>query len=86
MLKQNAFQDKRNQNNYGLSHPLPITYRFKTMGVSGMRRGDMFVIDGIPSKYKLNGVFQITELEQSVQDSLWTTSVTGKYRQFIQKI
>jgi hypothetical protein len=86
MLKQNAFQDKRNQNNYGLSHPLPITYTFKTMGVSGMRRGDMFVIDGIPSKYKLNGVFQITELEQTVQDSLWTTSVTGKYRQFIQKI
>lgn len=86
MLKQNAFQNKRNQNNYGLSHPLPITYRFKTMGVSGMRRGDMFVIDGIPSKYKVNGVFQITELEQSVQDSLWTTSVTGKYRQFIQKI
>jgi hypothetical protein len=86
MLKQNAFQDKRNQNNYGLSHPLPITYRFKTMGVSGMRRGDMFVIDGIPSKYKVNGVFQITELEQSVQDSLWTTFVTGKYRQFIQNI
>lgn len=86
MLKQNAFAAKRDEKQYQLSHPLPITYRFKTMGISGLRRGDMFVIDGIPDKYKKNGVFQITELEQSVSDSLWTTSVTGKYRQFIQEI
>lgn len=85
MLKQNEFQNKRNQKDYGLSHPLPITYTFKTMGVSGMRRGDMFNITGIPSKYQLNGVFQITQLEQTVQDSVWTTMVTGKYRQFIQE-
>jgi hypothetical protein len=86
MLKQNAFQDKRNQKEYQLSHPLPITYQFKTMGVSGLRRGDMFVIDGIPKKYKNNGVFQITQLEQVVDGSTWTTSVTGKYRQFIQEM
>jgi len=86
MLKQNAFAAKRNEKQYNLSHPLPITYQFKTMGVSGLRRGDMFVIDGIPVKYKNNGVFQITELEQVVEGSLWTTSVTGKYRQFIQEM
>ena len=86
MLKQNAFAAKRNQKKYQLSHPLPITYQFKTMGVSGLRRGDMFVIDGIPRKYKNNGVFQITQLEQVLEGSLWTTSVTGKYRQFIQEI
>jgi hypothetical protein len=86
MLKQNAFQNKRNEKQYQLSHPLPITYTFKTMGVSGLRRGDMFVIDGIPVKYKNNGVFQITQLEQVLDGSLWTTSVTGKYRQFIQEM
>ena len=86
MLKQNAYQDKRKQKQYQLSHPLPITYTFKTMGVSGLRRGDMFVIDGIPVKYKNNGVFQITQLEQVLDGSLWTTSVTGKYRQFIQEM
>lgn len=86
MLKQNAFQDKRKEKQYQLSHPLPITYTFKTMGVSGLRRGDMFVIDGIPVKYKNNGVFQITQLEQVLDGSLWTTSVTGKYRQFIQEM
>jgi hypothetical protein len=86
MLKQNAFQDKRKEKQFQLSHPLPITYQFKTMGVSGLRRGDMFVIDGIPTKYKNNGVFQITQLEQTVADSMWTTSVTGKYRQFIQEM
>ena len=86
MLKQNAFAAKRKEKQYQLSHPLPITYQFKTMGVSGLRRGDMFHIDGIPRKYKNNGVFQITQLEQVLEGSLWTTSVTGKYRQFIQEI
>jgi hypothetical protein len=86
MLKQNAFAAKREEKQYNLSHPLPITYQFKTLGVSGLRRGDMFVIDGIPVKYKNNGVFQITQLEQVVEGSLWTTSVTGKYRQFIQEM
>ena len=64
-----------------LSHPLPIKYRFKIMGTSGLRRGDMFNIDGIPDKYRLHGLFQITEIEQNVENMNWTTDVTGEYRQ-----
>ena len=65
-----------------LSHPLPIKYTFKTLGVSGFRRGDTFNIVGIPKKYSENGLFQITEVEQTVEDMKWTTNVTGEYRQF----
>lgn len=64
-----------------LSHPLPIKYRFKIMGTSGLRRGDMFNIDGIPDKYRLHGLFQVTEIEQNVENMNWTTEVTGEYRQ-----
>jgi hypothetical protein len=81
MLKQEAFANK--VGGTGLSQPLPIKYSFKTLGISGLRRGDMFNIDGIPSKYKERGLFQITELEQTVSDNRWYTNVTGEYRQII---
>ena len=83
VLKQNAYADKMAKNNGSLSQPLPITYEFTTLGISGLRRGDMFKIEGIPSKYRKQGVFQITELEQNVTDLKWTTRVVGKYRQLI---
>jgi len=65
-----------------LSHPLPIKYTFKILGVSGLRRGDTFNVVGIPRKYSANGLFQITEVEQTVENMMWTTYVTGEYRQF----
>lgn len=88
MLKQEAFANKVAGpallfQGKGLSQPLPIKYSFKTLGISGLRRGDMFNIDGIPSRYKERGLFQITELEQTVSDNKWYTNVTGEYRQII---
>ena len=64
-----------------LSHPLPIKYRFKILGSSGLRRGDMFNIDGIPEKYRTKGLFQITEVSQNIENMTWTTEVLGEYRQ-----
>lgn len=88
MLKQEAFANKVAGKGLllqgkGLSQPLPIKYSFKTLGISGLRRGDMFNIDGIPSRYKERGLFQITELEQTVSDNKWYTNVIGEYRQII---
>ena len=74
-LKNDAFQQKG-----GYSHPLPIKYSFKTLGISGLRRGDTFVINGIPDKYSKNGLFQITQIEHTLSGMLWTTSVTGEFR------
>jgi len=64
-----------------LSHPLPIKYSFTIMGKSGIRRGDTFNIEGIPEKYKKHGLFQVTQIEQTIQDMKWTTRVQGEYRQ-----
>ena len=87
VLKQNAFaiRVKKNSNGteQGLGVPMPIKYSFKTVGISGLRRGDMFNIIGIPSKYKDNGLFQITEVEQTISDMKWETSITGEYRAYV---
>jgi len=81
-LKNDAFATKYDKNKPGgLSHPLPIKYTFTILGNSGIRRGDTFNIDGIPEKYKKSGLFQVMEIEHTLSDMKWTTTITGQYRQ-----
>jgi hypothetical protein len=70
--------DEINEKN--TSSPLmPINFTFKVHGVSGIRRGDMFKVNGIPSMYN-NGFFQVLSVKHSLQGMEWTTEVTGGYR------
>ena len=78
-MKNDAFNDTKGKGT--LSHPLPIKYNFKILGSSGIRRGDTFNIIGIPLKYQTSGLFQVTQIEHQVQGMMWTTDVTGEYRQ-----
>jgi hypothetical protein len=78
-MKNDAFNDNKGKGT--LSHPLPIKYNFKILGSSGIRRGDTFNIIGIPIKYQTSGLFQVTQVEHQIQGMMWTTEVTGEYRQ-----
>lgn len=79
ILKTNAYEANNDSNKTSIL--LPIKYTFKILGKSGLRRGDVFNIWGIPKKYRDNGFFQIINIEQNLQGSMWTTTVTGQYRQ-----
>lgn len=78
-MKNDAFNDNKGKGT--LSHPLPIKYNFKILGSSGIRRGDTFNIIGIPVKYQTSGLFQVTQVEHQIEGMMWTTEVTGEYRQ-----
>jgi len=78
-MKNDAFNDNKGKGT--LSHPLPIKYNFKILGSSGIRRGDTFNIVGIPIKYQTSGLFQVTQVEHQIEGVMWTTEVTGEYRQ-----
>ena len=78
-MKNDAFKLKKGTGT--LSHPLPIKYNFKIMGTSGIRRGDTFNVYGIPEKYRIHGLFQVTQIEQNLEGMSWTTNITGEYRQ-----
>jgi hypothetical protein len=58
---------------------MPINFTFKVHGISGIRRGDMFKVNGIPSIYN-NGFFQVLSVKHTVDGMQWTTEVTGGYR------
>lgn len=58
---------------------MPINFNFKVHGVSGIRRGDMFKVNGVPSVYN-NGFFQVLSVKHVLDGMMWTTEVTGGYR------
>ena len=58
---------------------LPINFSFSIHGVSGIKRGDKFRVNGIPEKYK-DGFFQVLSVKHTIDGSTWKTEVTGGYR------
>jgi len=61
---------------------LPITFTFVIHGVSGIKRGDRFVVNGIPEKYQKQGFFQVLGVKHTIQEMQWVTEVIGGYRNF----
>jgi hypothetical protein len=60
---------------------MPIEFTFTVHGVSGIKRGDKFIIDGLPSKYSTSGFFQVLSIKQSIDGMIWKTEVKGGFRQ-----
>ena len=80
-LRNNAFSAIRGSSTPRLSHPLPIKYSFTILGTSGIRRGDMFNINGIPTIYASKGLFQVINVSHQLDGMSWKTTVEGQYRQ-----
>jgi hypothetical protein len=78
-LKNDAFASKLAVGS--LSHPLPIKYSFTILGSSGITRGDVFYILGIPEKYRKHGVWQTTQVEHTITNMTWKTQIEALYRQ-----
>lgn len=78
-----SFKNKWNKSELDsktVSPLMPINFSFKIHGVSGIKRGDMFKVNGIPSMYS-NGFFQVLSVKHTLDGMMWTTEVTGGYRQ-----
>lgn len=58
---------------------LPINFSFVIHGISGIKRGDKFKINGLPEKYK-GGFFQVLSVKHTIDGMLWKTEITGGYR------
>ena len=57
-----------------------LKYNFEIHGNSGISHGDNFNIIGIPSVYSKTAFFQVTNVEHTVTQMNWTTSIEGTYR------
>lgn len=59
---------------------MPIKFNFSIHGVSGIKRGDKFMVTGLPKGYE-NGFFQVTSIKHSISEMMWKTEIEGSYRQ-----
>ena len=59
---------------------MPINFSFKIHGVSGIKRGDMFKVLGVPDTYYKRGFFQVTGVKHIIDGMQWTTEITGGFR------
>jgi hypothetical protein len=60
---------------------MPIQFSFKIHGISGIKRGDMFRINGLPSMYEAKGsFFQTLSVKHTIEGMQWTTEITGGFR------
>jgi hypothetical protein len=83
----NAYKNKSDKVSAdNVSIAFPIKFTFTVHGISGIKRGDKFVINGIPDKYgKDNGFFQVLSVKHVVEGMMWKTTVEGGFRQSRQK-
>lgn len=49
-------------------------------GLAGLSCGEYFQIDGIPEIYNRNGIFQITNVKQGIDENGWKTTIEAGYR------
>jgi len=78
-----AFKDKKFKATAGTGQTAPlmnINFSFKVHGISGIKRGDKFNVNGIPDTYRTRGFFQVLSVKHVIDGMLWTTEVTGGFR------
>jgi len=64
-----------------ISIPLPVKFSFSMHGISGIKRGDMFSVKGLPNQYSIkNGFFQVTSLKNTIENMIWKTTIEGEFR------
>ena len=59
---------------------MPIKFSFTIHGVSGIKRGDKFRVNGIPSAYERTVFFQVTSVKHVIDGMIWKTEIEGGFR------
>jgi hypothetical protein len=81
MLK--TANDNKTQSPQNVTTMLPVRVSLTMYGISGLRRGDMFRVRGIPESFSRAGFFQIISIKHIVMDTIWTTVIEGAFRRYL---
>lgn len=58
---------------------LSISADIELPGINGIRVGELFWIDRIPSFYKIFGAFQVLSIEETINTSGWTSKIHARF-------
>ena len=77
-----ALKNKQNtqQQGKGTAPLMNIEFTFKIHGISGIKRGQKFRVNGVPEPFSTKGFFQVITVKHSIEGMTWTTDITGGFR------
>ena len=64
---------------------MPIKFTGTIHGVSGLKRGDKFIVNGLPAGYQNSGFFQVTAIKHIIDGMIWKTEIEGGFRREMSK-
>ncbi len=64
---------------------MPIKFTGTIHGVSGIKRGDKFIVNGLPAGYQGSGFFQVTAIKHIIDGMVWKTEIEGGFRRELSK-
>jgi hypothetical protein len=62
---------------------LPVTVTFTIIGMSGIQFGHSFIVADIFKKFAEGGVFQVREIEHTINGNIWETTVEAQFRPMV---
>jgi len=63
--------------------PLPVSFDFSILGMSGFQVGHLFNIKGLPPQYNSDkGAFQVEEIKHKIDGKQWITEISSHFRPF----
>tara|TARA_Y100000593_G_scaffold25793_1_gene51381 strand:+ start:1492 stop:4959 length:3468 start_codon:yes stop_codon:yes gene_type:complete len=65
---------------FKISSIMPIDLSLTLYGISGIHPGDFFRVDWLPNRYRENVYFQVTNVEQEINSSTWSTKLSTVMR------
>lgn len=74
--------EEKETDKQGIGALTNIKFSFTVHGVSGIKRGDKFRINGLPTDYSTKGFFQVMDIKHNIDGMMWKTEVTGGWRPF----
>jgi hypothetical protein len=65
---------------------LPVSIELEIDGISGIKVGDIFSMDYIPTMYKTRSVFQVSNISHDISSNKWITIIKAVIRVFANNV
>ena len=72
--------EQNTSNSFVAPFPTTAKVEIEFMGIAGISIFDGFIVDKLPYIYERYGIFHITQIKESIDETGWKTTLTGIYR------
>jgi hypothetical protein len=80
LITRDGYAKHPTPNSFVAPFPTTTAVEVQLQGISGISISDAFLVDRLPFIFERYGVFQVTEITDSIADRGWTTNIRGYFK------